>query len=252
MQGNVKAGLPFLTGARADLWQHAAMTRVLLIDDDRELAEMLVEYLGREDFTVSVRGDGPSGLEAARGGDADVIVLDVMLPGMDGFALLRELRRDVDTPVLMLTARGDDVDTIVGLEIGADDYLPKPFNPRLLVARLRALLRRGREPGDGGGQRLQVGDLVLDEGRRQVTRDGEPVALTGAEFNVLRVLLREAGHLVSRNTLCRDALGRALQPFDRSIDMHVSNLRRKLGPHADGHNRIETVRGAGYQYVRTG
>lgn len=226
------------------------MTRLLVIDDDRELNEMLAEYLGAEGFMLSFRTDGNGGLEAARTGDFDAVVLDVMLPGMDGFSVLRELRRESDVPVLMLTARGDDTDTVVGLEIGADDYLPKPFNPRVLIARLRALLRRGHEVGRGPPGRLAVGDVVLDEGSREVTRAHDTVELTGAEFNVLRVLLQHAGQVVSKDAICREALGRPLQALDRSVDMHVSNLRRKLGPATDGSSRIRTVRGSGYQYVR--
>jgi len=226
------------------------MTRLLVIDDDRELNEMLAEYLGDEGFMLSFRTDGPGGLEAARSGDFDAVVLDVMLPGMDGFSVLRELRRESDVPVLMLTARGEDTDTVVGLEIGADDYLPKPFNPRVLTARLRALLRRGNEAGRGAPAPLAVGDVVLDEGSRQVTRAHDPVELTGAEFNVLCVLLHHAGQVVSKDAICREALGRPLQALDRSVDMHVSNLRRKLGPVTDGSSRIRTVRGSGYQYVR--
>lgn len=227
------------------------MIRLLIVDDDHELTEMLTEYLAAEDFSVSAVHDGPDGLTVARSGSYDLIVLDVMLPGLDGFAVLRGLRPHTDTPVLMLTARGDDIDTIVGLELGADDYLPKPFNPRLLVARLRALLRRRRESGtESAYSRLQVDDIVLDPAARRVTCDGAPVELTSAEFEVLAVLLRAVGYPVSRENISREALGRPLQPFDRSIDMHVSNLRRKLGAWPDGQTRIETIRGAGYQYLR--
>lgn len=226
------------------------MTRLLLIDDDRELTGMLAEYLGAEGFRIDAVQDGRQGLERAREGGYDVVVLDVMLPVMNGFEVLRELRKRCEVPVLMLTARGDDVDTIVGLELGADDYLPKPFNPRLLVARIRVLLRRAREPAGAAGTVLEVGDLVLSAAARRVTRGGQAVQLTGAEFNVLAVLLAAAGQVVAKEHIAREALGRELQAFDRSIDMHVSNLRHKLGALPDGSARIETVRGAGYQYVR--
>lgn len=226
------------------------MPRLLLVDDDRELNAMLAEYLGGDGFEVDSAYDGDEGLRMATQGGYDALVLDVMLPGRDGFAVLRELRRDQSVPVLMLTARGDDVDTVVGLELGADDYLPKPCNPRVLVARIRALLRRGQVAPDAGQSTLlEVGDLCLDPGRRDVHVAGNPVDLTGTEFDVLHCLIAQAGQLVDKDRISREALGRALKPFDRSIDMHISNLRRKLGPFADGGLRIKTVRGGGYQYV---
>lgn len=224
------------------------MPRLLLVDDDVELTAMLREYLEGEGFEVETAADGLSGLKRARQEEFDALVLDVMLPGLGGLDVLRELRRSHSTPVLMLTARGDDVDTVVGLELGADDYLPKPCNPRVLSARLRALLRRG---GGGGNEAvLRSGDLLLDPGSRQVSAGGRLVPLTGAEFSLLEILLRSAGQVVDKDTLSEQALGRRLLPFDRSVDVHVSNLRRKLGPLADGGPRILTVRGAGYQYVR--
>lgn len=226
------------------------MPRLLLVDDDRELNTMLAEYLGGDGFEVDSAYDGDDGLRMATAGSYDALVLDVMLPGRDGFAVLRELRRDQSVPVLMLTARGDDVDTVVGLELGADDYLPKPCNPRVLVARIRALLRRGHgAPEAGQSTLLEVGDLCLDTGRREVQVAAEAIELTGTEFDVLHCLIAQAGQLVDKDRISREALGRALQPFDRSIDMHISNLRRKLGPFADGGLRIKTVRGGGYQYV---
>ena len=227
------------------------MTPLLLIDDDTELCAMLAEYLSGEGFEVTAVHDGEAGLAAARQGGHALMVLDVMLPGLDGFSVLRELRRDSELPVLMLTARGEDVDAIVGLELGADDYLAKPFNPRLLAARLRALARRPGGPAPEPGLPLEVGDLVVDRGARRVRVAGRPVELTGAEFNVLAVLLEGAGSVVSKDAICEQALGRPLAPFDRSVDMHVSNLRRKLGPLPGGESRIETVRGAGYQYRRS-
>ena len=223
------------------------MPRLLLVDDDVELLAMLREYLEGEGFAVELAHGSRDGLDRAQAGDHDAIVLDVMLPELNGFDVLRELRKSKTTPVLMLTARGDDLDTVVGLELGADDYLPKPCNPRVLVARLRALLRRGSSRGESV---LNVGDLALDAGSRRVLLDGRPVTLTGAEFKLLEVLLRAAGQLVDKDSLSEQALGRRLLPYDRSIDMHLSNLRRKLGPFADGSPRILTVRGTGYQYVK--
>jgi two-component system response regulator CpxR len=177
----------------------------------------------------------------------EALILDVMMPGLNGFDVLRELRaRTVNLPVLMLTARGEDVDRIVGLELGADDYLPKPFNPRELVARLRAILRRGTLPA--ANAQVKVGDVELRTGDRSVRRGGRPVELTGAEFSVLEVLLRAAGRVVARDALSEQALGRPLGRYDRSLDMHVSNLRKKLGPGPGGEPRIRAVRGQGYLY----
>jgi DNA-binding response OmpR family regulator len=223
------------------------MNRILLVDDDRELASMLAEFLGGEGFEIVLAHTGDEGLSVATKGRFDAIVLDVMLPGRDGFEVLRALRRERDTPVLMLTARGDDVDTVVGLELGADDYLPKPCNPRVLSARLRALLRRGTATTP---ERIEVGDLVVDTGRREVLLGGSPVELTGAEFALLAELAGKAGQVVDKDRLCEVALGRRLQAYDRSVDMHMSHVRRKLGALPDGSPRIKTVRGVGYQYVR--
>jgi len=171
-----------------------------------------------------------------------------MLPGMSGFDVLKRLKPLVDVPVLMLTARGDDTDTVVGLELGADEYVAKPCSPRVLVARLRALLRRsGAEESHGI---LRVGDLELDPGSRTVTLAGQAVDLTGAEFNLLHLLLGHAGSVVSREVLASEGLGRPLQAFDRRIETHMAQIRRKLGPLPDGGQRIHTVRGAGYQYVQ--
>lgn len=224
------------------------LPRILLVDDDVELTRMLTEYLEGEGFAIDSVHDGRSALSKAREG-YDVIVLDVMLPQLNGLDTLRELRRDDDTPVLMLTARGDDLDTVVGLELGADDYLPKPCNPRVLVARLRALLRR-RRGDERESAALVVGDLRLEPGTRAVTVAGQAAPLTGAEFNVLEQLLRYAGSVVDKDALAEAALGRRLAPYERAIDMHISNLRRKLGPLPSGASRIVTVRGAGYQYVQ--
>lgn len=224
------------------------MPRILLVDDDRELATMLGEFLRGEGFDVALAHDGDEGLRRSKAEAFDALVLDVMLPRQDGLAMLTALRRDHDTPVLMLTARGDDVDTVVGLELGADDYLPKPCSPRVLSARLRALLRR-RSTGTESPV-VTVGDVVLDQGRRTVTVAEKPVALTSAEFGLLTELVSNVGQVVDKDRLCESALGRRLQAYDRSVDMLVSQLRRKLGPLTDGSPRIKTVRGAGYQYLR--
>ena len=220
--------------------------RLLIIDDDRELCAMLVEYLGKEGMQTECVHDGEEALGVVEDSDWDAIVLDVMLPGRNGLDVLREVRKSSAVPVLMLTARGDDVDRIVGLEIGADDYLPKPFNPRELVARLRAILRRTRNADTSGRESLVAGDLALDPGTYSATVAGEPVKVTAAEFRVLQSLVSRAGQVVSKDTLAQEALGRRLTAYDRSIDVHVSHLRKKLGPSADGEPRIRSIRGAGY------
>ena len=228
------------------------MSRILLVDDDMELCQMLAEYLGPEGFEVETVHDGEDGARQAVTGHYDAVVLDVMLPRLNGFDALRCIRAESRVPVLMLTAKGDAVDRIVGLEMGADDYLPKPCNPRELVARLRAILRRTGPAGDDGQQddRLREGDLELRASARIVLRSGRKLELTSTEYNILEVLMREAGHVVSKAELSRRALGRELTHYDRSIDMHLSKLRRKLGAAADGRPLIETVRGMGYQFTR--
>lgn len=221
--------------------------RLLLIDDDVELCALLKEFLKREGFTVEVENEGRRGLERALGGGFDLVILDVMLPGMDGFDILRRLREKNRLPVLMLTARGEDVDRIVGLELGADDYLPKPFNPRELSARIRAILRRsdGHPPERG---RIEVNGVALDPASRQVTREGEPIELTTLEFDILEILIRAAGRVLSRDTVMEALYNRKTTPFDRSIDMHISHLRRKL---ERGRPLIKTIRGVGYQFLRS-
>ncbi len=227
-----------------------APRRLLVIDDDVELCELVAQFLAREGFELVMVHDGPGGLAAALAQDWQAIVLDVMLPGMGGFEVLRKLRERKRTPVLMLTARGDHVDRVVGLEMGADDYVPKPFDPRELVARIRAVLRRSEpaQGGDGTVERLEVGDLVADPGAREAWRAGRRLDLTAVEFDLLVVLLRAAGQVVSRDAISRVALGRSFHPLDRSVDMHLSNLRRKLG--TGGTRLIKTVRGSGYQLAR--
>jgi two-component system response regulator CpxR len=224
------------------------VVRILLIDDDVELCSLLGEYLTREGFRVQCEHTGNKGLERAAAGEADLVILDVMLPGMDGFAILRELRKTSRVPVLMLTARGEDVDRIVGLEMGADDYLPKPFNPRELTARIRAILRR-YEARAGHGGRLEVNGVVLDAGSREVRVDGRKVELTTFEFDILELLMRSAGRVLSRDALMESLYNRKATPFDRSVDMHISHIRKKL--ESNGRTLVKTVRGVGYQFCRT-
>lgn len=229
------------------------MANILLADDDIELCEMLKEYLAAEGFKLTTANDGVTALSRALAGTFDLIVLDIMMPGKNGFDVLRELRAHGHTPVLMLTARGEDVDSVLGLELGADDYLAKPCSPRVLVARIRAILRRaGSRPGDRGSpgaETLQLGDLQIHTGTRGVVCQGKTIDMTSTEFSVLEALVREAGRVVSKANLSERALDRKLTRYDRGLDMHVSNLRKKLGPLPDGRDRIVTVRGVGYQYV---
>ncbi|PQV65109.1 two component transcriptional regulator, winged helix family [Abditibacterium utsteinense] len=228
------------------------MPRVLLIDDDIELAELATEFLTLEGFEVEVARRGDTGLDRAIAGGFDCIILDVMLPGLGGFEVLRRLRGQSGVPVLMLTARGDDADRILGLESGADDYLPKPFNPRELAARLRAVLRRFATTGTHDGpprEKLEVGDLEMNLASRSLRRGGEKIELTGLEFDLLSAFLKEAGKVVPREIIFRDVFGRKLLAGDRSIDTHVSNLRRKLGAHPDGTERFKNLRGVGYGYA---
>lgn len=227
-------------------------SRILVIDDDAELCELLSDYLQREGFIVETVHNGPSGLARARVGGMTLIILDVMLPGMNGFDVLRYLRAESRIPVLMLTARGDDVDRIVGLELGADDYLAKPFNPRELVARIRAIQRR-IQPTNAASlasqKVLEVGDLRLDAGNRVVRLGEQIIDLTSAEFTLLEVLMRAAGEVCTRDALAQKVLGRPFSPYDRSLDVHISSLRKKLEPYADGTERIRTLRGVGYQFA---
>jgi two-component system response regulator CpxR len=268
----------------------ASAKSLLLIDDDEELCDLLRKFLGHEGFEIEITTDGANGLERAVSGEHAVVVLDVMLPTMNGFDVLREIRRRSHVPVIMLTARGEDVDRIVGLELGADDYQAKPFNPRELAARIRAIVRRTQlpqllssappssrpasseppssrrsaPPGQGhsllGSLELRrvlpdetrvfcVGDVVLHSQLRSVRRAERELPLTSVEFSILEQLLKSAGSIVSRESLAHDALGRRLSQSDRSVDVHVSNLRKKLGPAPDGRERIKSIRGVGYQYA---
>jgi len=219
---------------------------ILLADDDTELSGLLKEYFESESFQVRLAPDGLAALEEARKPGLDLIVLDVMMPGMNGMDVLKELRKESKLPVIMLTARGDDMDRILGLELGADDYVPKPCNPRELLARIRAVMRRGQAATDQGV--IAVDDIELSPGSRTLQKSGEMVELTSTEFSILFELLQHLGEVVSKRDLYMSALGREPVPHDRSVDMHVSNLRRKLGSDPRGDNRIETIRGIGYQY----
>ncbi|MGB0360194.1 MAG: response regulator [Endozoicomonas sp.] len=225
--------------------------KLLLIDDDIELCELLIEYLETEGFSVTAVHDGEAGVEAALTGNHDLVLLDVTLPKLNGFDALKQIRQQSNIPVLMLTARGDDVDRIIGLEFGADDYLPKPYNHRELVARIKAILRRGRTPliPEGTSKTLKIDDIALNLSNREAEKSGEPLELTATEFLVLKSLIEKAGELISRDDLTQIALNRKLTLYDRAIDMHVSNVRKKIGTRPDGNPRIKTVRGSGYFYI---
>lgn len=226
------------------------MDKVLIIDDDEELCELVSEYLTVEGFEIESVNDGETGLQRALSGEYDMAILDVMLPKMNGFDVLRALREESKLPVIMLTARGDDMERIVGLEIGADDYLPKPFNPRELAARLRAILRRSVVETDANGQeKLDVDGVQISSASRIATCDGAELNLTSVEFGLLHELLKEAGKVVKKEDLSETVLERKLSPYDRSLDMHISNLRKKLGARTDGSERIKTIRSVGYIYT---
>jgi two-component system response regulator CpxR len=221
---------------------------ILLIDDDAELCALLIEFLQREGYSVDCAHEGNRGLQKATQPGVDLVVLDVMLPGIDGFEILRRLRGQSKVPVIMLTARGEDVDRIVGLELGADDYLPKPFNPRELAARIRAILRRYEPRPAAPSNRLEVNGIVLDTGTREVLANGKRLELTTFEFDILEQLMRFAGSVLSRDALMETFYNRKATPFDRSIDMHISHLRKKID---NGDAIIKTIRGVGYQFCRT-
>ncbi len=225
--------------------------RLLIVDDDVELCDLIRTYLKADGLEAEAVHQADAGAQAALSGGYDMVLLDVGLPGQSGFDVLRRIRGESSIPVLMLTARGEDVDRIVGLELGADDYLPKPFNPRELVARIHAILRRSRATTGEAGvpDRLVVADIEMNIAARVVKRAGETVELTGVEFSLLEVLLRAAGKVVHRDDLFMQVLGRREMPDDRSLDMHVSNLRKKLGHKVGEIERIKTVRGMGYVYA---
>lgn len=222
-------------------------SNILIVDDDTELTDLLVQYLEPEGFNVVCVHDGESAVKKALNQIFDAIILDVMLPKLNGFEVLKAIREHLETPVLMLTARGDDIDRIVGLEIGADDYLPKPCNPRELVARLRAILRRTQKIPT---QRpiIEYQNIVVDCSKRIATHHGNPMELTNAEFNILEMLIKSPGQAFSKEELTEYALGRKYTAYDRSIDVHISNLRNKLGDDQEGEPLVKTVRGFGYLF----
>ena len=225
--------------------------RILVIDDDVELCQLVNRFLTQEGFDIESVNSGAAGAERALTKNYELVVLDVMMPEVNGFDVLRRIRAQSHIPVLMLTAKGDALDRVLGLEMGADDYLAKPFNPQELVARIRAILRRIKPQADAKSPRtpLVVGDVEMDRGARTVRRQGETVSLTSVEFDLLEVLLQAPGQVISRETLTRDVLGREFSPFDRSIDTHVCNLRKKIGLLPQGTERIKGVRGIGYVYA---
>ena len=223
--------------------------RILVVDDDAELCELVAEYLIPEGFQVDSVYDGVQGVDRSLSGEYSLVILDVMLPGIQGFEVLRQIRAKSRLPIIMLTARGEDVDRIVGLEIGADDYLPKPFNPRELVARIQAVLRRSMQGSPPISDRIVLGDVELEVRARTVRRGNHEIDLTALEFDILAAFLRKPGQVITREELVKTVLGRDLVPLDRSIDVHISNLRKKLGPSPDGSNRIRNVRTVGYIYA---
>ena len=223
------------------------MIRILLADDDQVLSDLLTEFLSNQQLSVTQVFDGGGAVEKTLGESFDLVVLDVMMPVMDGFEVLREVRKTSQVPIIMLTARGEDVDRIVGLEMGADDYLPKPCNPRELLARIKAILRRVELSGTPvEPEALSFEDLIVNTGDRTVSVNGTQLELTAAEFNMLETLVRRPGVVISKEELTEKGLSRKLELYDRSVDMHISNLRKKLGKGADDKQRIKTVRGIGY------
>ena len=224
------------------------MSRILLVDDDTELTELLSDYLSAEGLEVSIEQDGQAGRDAALSGQYDVVVLDSMMPVMNGLDALKAIRQQSNIPVIMLTAKGDDIDRIIGLEMGADDYVPKPCTPRELLARIYAILRRTENSQNKtpNSDTLFVSNVKLIPSKRQATKDDRSLELTSTEFNLLEVVMRHAGQVVSKDTLSQEALDRKLAKFDRSIDVHISSIRQKLGDAS----LIQTVRGLGYLFVR--
>jgi DNA-binding response OmpR family regulator len=227
------------------------MERILIIDDDPELCALIVRFLAAEGFETDRANNANDGIAKALSGDYALIMLDVMMPDINGFDVLRRVRAHSQMPVVMLTARGDTLDRVLGLEMGADDYLPKPFDPSELAARIRAILRRTRSPTNTSGSPIVVGDMELNGATRTVLSGGKPVELTAVEFDLLATLMKVAGTAVSREELVRSVLGRDFSPFDRSIDTHVCNLRKKIGRFKDGNERIKGIRGTGYLYAKS-
>ena len=229
------------------------LNRLLVVDDDSELCLLVTKYLEMEGFQVDTVNESEQGIRQALSGKYALIILDIMLPGINGFDVLRQIRIKSDVPVLMLSARTEDTKRIVSLEIGADDYLSKPFNPHELVARIRAIIRRSqaqfqKDKKNPSHLLLTVGDIELDKNTWKIKKGGNSLDLTALEFNLLETLLKESDNVVTRETLFKTVLDRELDPFDRSLDTHVSNLRKKLGSHINGDERIKTVRGVGYIY----
>ncbi|MCG9697874.1 response regulator [Shewanella sp. Isolate11] len=226
------------------------MNQILLIDDDLGLAELLAQLLELEGFNLTLAHDGQTGLNLALEKDFNLILLDVMLPKLNGFEVLKALRNKKQTPVLMLTARGDEIDRVVGLEIGADDYLPKPFNDRELVARIKAIIRRtGQHNDEQQPGIIEFADIKLDPSRQEVICQDQLLILTGTEFGLLYYMLQHSGEVLSKDSLSENVLGKKLMPFDRSLDMHLSNLRKKLPERIDGRPRVKTLRGKGYIWL---
>jgi len=226
---------------------------ILLIDDDAELSQLVTDYLTLDGFSLDHAADGIKGLQKAQTGAYQLILLDVMLPGLDGLSLLRQLRQTSYCPVLMLTARGDDIDRILGLELGADDYLAKPFNSRELSARVRAILRRvelAQQPQQHQTPLLELNQVTLNRQNRQVHCQGLAIVLTATEFQLLEYLMHHAGRVVSKEELSKEVMGRVLQQYDRSLDMHVSNIRKKLAQGSD-QEKIQTLRGSGYLFLES-
>jgi len=226
------------------------LQKILVIDDDVELCELVAEYLEPDGYQVEATNDGNAGVNRALSGEHALVVLDYMLPGLNGFEVLRQVRASSLVPIVMLTARGDDMNRIVGLQLGADDYLPKPFNPLELVARINAVLRRAQPQGDKSKPEVILnGDIEMDNRTRIVRRNSQAIELTVVEYSLLERFLLAPGRVITREELVKDVLHRELSPFDRSIDTHVSNLRKKIGHEVKGVERIKTIRGIGYIYA---
>ncbi|ACH66846.1 response regulator [Aliivibrio fischeri] len=225
------------------------MAKILLVDDDIELTALLKDILSLEGYNVIEANNGIEGL-AAITDDLDLILLDIMMPKMNGMDMLRKLRETNETPVLMLTAKGEEIDRVIGLELGADDYLPKPFSDRELLARIRAILRRTQgKTKESNSSSIKYQDIELFVGKQEAYRNGELMELTGTEFGLLSLFIQKPGEIISKEELSLEVLGKRLAPFDRAIDMHVSNLRKKLPPLSEGKPRIKTLRGRGYLFV---
>ncbi|MDP6994397.1 MAG: response regulator transcription factor [Woeseiaceae bacterium] len=224
------------------------IAQVLMIDDDRELGAMVTDFLAIDQLAVTVRNTGEEGVEAFKAGGFDLVILDIMMPGISGLEVLKKIRQNSNVPVVMLTARGDDVDRIIGLEFGADDYLPKPFNPRELVARIKAILRRA-QPQSEEQQVLELGEIKLDTRTHRAAVSDQELKLTGTEYEILKCLLETPGKVVNKEFLSERALGRRLLPYDRSVDTHISNLRGKLEKAGNRNETIQNQRGVGYLLI---